>query len=246
MKNVLIIGATSGIAKEYARIMANRGSSLFLMGRSREKLSDLEKDLKVRGAKSVHLLEFDGASPSSASKDISKAESALGKIDIALIAHGTLPDQGAAERSFESAAESFTVNFLSPVAYTTALIETMIGSGGGTVAVITSVAGDRGRKSNYVYGSAKAALSTYLAGLRHRFGKDPSMHILDIRPGFVDTPMTSHLKKGPLFASPKAVAKDIAAAIDKRRGVIYTPWFWRWIMFIIRSIPEFIFKKTNI
>lgn len=246
MKRVVIVGATSAIAKEYARLIVSSETSYVLFGRDLSKLQDLEKDLKVRGAKNVYARQFDASNPATAKLDINSAKAMLGRIDEALIAHGVLPDQADCEVSYESAAKSFAVNLLSPIAYVTALLEEFNSMGSGSIAVITSVAGDRGRKSNFVYGAAKASLSTYLAGLRHKYGRNRSIHILDIKPGFVDTPMTSHLKRGPLFASPERVARDILNAVKNRRGVVYTPWFWRWIMFIIRHVPESIFNKTNV
>jgi short-subunit dehydrogenase len=115
----------------------------------------------------------------------------------------------------------------------------------GVITVISSVAGDRGRQSNYIYGSAKAGLSVYLDGLRNRL-YSAGVAVVTIKPGFVDTPMTAHLKKGFLFASPEKVARDILRAIEKRKCVVYTPWFWRWIMFVIKSIPETIFRKLKL
>jgi decaprenylphospho-beta-D-erythro-pentofuranosid-2-ulose 2-reductase len=115
----------------------------------------------------------------------------------------------------------------------------------GTIAVISSVAGDRGRKSNYVYGSAKGGLTIFLQGLRNALSGS-GVHVLTIKPGFVDTPMTNDFTKGLLWAKPEKVAKDIKRAIDKKKNIIYTPWFWRWIMLIIRLIPESVFKKMNL
>jgi decaprenylphospho-beta-D-erythro-pentofuranosid-2-ulose 2-reductase len=117
--------------------------------------------------------------------------------------------------------------------------------GAGAIAVVTSVAGVRGRASNFVYGSAKALVSTLLAGLRHRLHRK-GIAVVDIRPGFVDTPMTAAFTKGALWASPARVARDIVAAIDRRAGVVYTPWFWRWIMLVIRHVPEFLFVRTKL
>ncbi|MDW8371253.1 MAG: SDR family NAD(P)-dependent oxidoreductase, partial [Geminicoccaceae bacterium] len=158
---------------------------------------------------------------------------------------GTLGDQAAIARDPEATRRTLLTNFVSPAVLLTALAARLEAAGKGCLAVITSVAGDRGRASNYVYGAAKGGLSTFLEGLRHRLaGK--GVHVLDIRPGPVDTPMTAHLEKGGfLWASPERVAADIDRAIARRRSVLYTPWFWRWIMLVIRLLPEPLFHRLR-
>ena len=136
-------------------------------------------------------------------------------------------------------------NALSTISLLTIIANRFEANKDGTIAVISSVAGDRGRASNYVYGSAKACLNVYLQGLRHRLSGS-GVNVLTVKPGFVDTPMTETFEKGPLWASPEQVAWDIRRAIARRRTVIYTPWFWRWIMLIIRLVPTPVFHRTKL
>lgn len=244
MQRILVIGATSAIAEATARLYAARGAHLFLVGRNAARLRTIAADLSVRGAASVaeHVLDVDDWPRHAAMLDA--AMGALGGgIDVALIAHGTLPDQAACEASVERAMAEFATNGTSTIALATAIAPRLQSSA--TLAVISSVAGDRGRASNYLYGSAKAAVSTFLSGLRQRLGP-AGVNVLTIKPGFVDTPMTSDFKKGALWAKPGAVARGIVSAIDKRRGVAYLPWFWWGIMRIITHIPEFIFRKLKL
>lgn len=176
---------------------------------------------------------------------IKEAEERLGGLDTALIAHGTLPDQKACERSFEKTWQEIETNCLSVISLLTHLANRFEQQGQGTIAAISSVAGDRGRQSNYVYGTAKAAVSTFMQGLRGRLHRS-GVHVLTIKPGFVDTPMTASFKKGFLWAQPETVAEGILKAIRKRREVVYIPRFWQPIMFVIRSLPESLFKRLKL
>ena len=148
-------------------------------------------------------------------------------------------------RDFGAVRAAFAVNALSAMAVAEAAATCLAQQGHGTLAVISSVAGDRGRASNYVYGAAKGALTRYLQGLRNRLAA-AGVHVLTIKPGFVDTPMTAHLPKGALWATPERVADDIVRAIERRREVLYTPWFWRWVMAVLCAIPEGLFKRTRL
>ena len=150
------------------------------------------------------------------------------------------------EKSAADTIASCNTNALSVISLLTLLANHFEEKKSGTIAVITSVAGDRGRQSNYIYGASKAMVSVFLQGLRNRLFHS-QVNVLDIKPGFVDTPMTAHIKKGgPLWAKPEAVAKDIVNAIEKKKDLLYTPFFWRYIMLIIRNIPECIFKKGKL
>ena len=243
MQRVLVIGAASAIAEATARIYAARAGRLFLVGRNGPRLQAIADDLRVRGASSVatHVLDVDDWQGHAAMLDAAAA--ALGGIDVALIAHGTLPDQAACDASVETAMAEFATNGTSTIALCAAIAPRLAAQA--TLAVISSVAGDRGRGSNYLYGSAKAAVSTYTSGLRQRLGA-LGINVLTIKPGFVDTPMTSAFKKGALWAKPDAIARGIVAAVDKRRGVAYLPWFWWGIMQIIKNIPESVFRKLKL
>ncbi len=245
MKRMLIVGATSAIAQATARLYAAEGARLFLLARDPERLAVVAADLEARGADRVvsdtlDVLDYD-RHPALAAQ----AEQALEGLDLVLIAHGTLPDQAACERDFALARRELEVNGISVISLLTHLANHFEARGGGTLAVISSVAGDRGRQSNYLYGTAKGAVSLFLQGLRNRLHK-AGVDVLTIKPGFVDTPMTRAFDKGPLWASPERVARDIRRAIERRRDVVYTPFFWRYIMWIIRAIPEPLFKRLSL
>ncbi|MCI5066444.1 SDR family oxidoreductase [bacterium] len=243
--DILIFGATSCIAEHVARQYAAAGRGLFLVARSEEKLEIVKKDLLARGAARVRTAALDLGELASLQRWLREDFHALHRespIDTVLVAHGVLPDQGAIQDQWSEIARSYDVNLLSPLLIVTELAPHL---SGGVIAVITSVAGDRGRQSNYIYGAAKGGVSLYLQGVRNRFAKQ-GVHILDIRPGFVDTPMTAHVKKGPLFASPEQVASGIVHAVRKRKDIVYLPWFWRFILFIIKLIPESLFKKLSL
>ena len=244
-KRILIIGATSAIAEAAARQWAARGDALFLVGRRRQKLDDIAADLKVRGATKAGVFEMDATDVAAHAVMLDAAVAELGGLDVALIAHGTLPDQKACETSVELSLREIDNNGLSVIALCTLLGNHFESQGGGSIAVISSVAGDRGRQSNYVYGAAKGMVTRFLQGLRNRLAKK-GVQVLTIKPGFVDTPMTAAFKKGALWAQPGDVARGIIAAIDTGRDEVYLPGFWRLIMLVIRHIPEFIFKKLSL
>jgi hypothetical protein len=245
MKKVLIVGATSAIAQETAKCFAVNGDALFLAGRNEIKLQAVMGDLKVRGAQKVDSLVLDLNDTAEHARLLERACQSLGGLDIVLIAYGTLPDQKKCEASFALTQKALETNFLSAISILTLLANYFEQQKSGAIAVITSVAGDRGRPSNYIYGTAKGALSLFLQGLRARLSKS-NVTVLTIKPGFVDTPMTAHLKKGFLFASPEAVGRGIYQAILKKMDVVYLPWRWRWIMLIVKLIPESVFKKINL
>lgn len=245
MQKVLIIGATSAIAEACARRYAVGGAALFLTGRDAERLQVIADDLKVRGASVVHLGLLDVREDARQQAVIEDAWRALELVDVVLIAHGTLPDQARCESSTDYAVEQFTINATATIALLTRLAPRMLAQKQGTLAVISSVAGDRGRASNYLYGSAKAAVSTFLSGLRQRLSREGA-NVLTIKPGFVDTPMTAEFKKGPLWASPDVVAAGIVRSIERRRSVVYLPWFWLGIMTVICCIPEFLFRRIKL
>jgi decaprenylphospho-beta-D-erythro-pentofuranosid-2-ulose 2-reductase len=247
VNDILIIGASSAIAQSAARIYAEEGGRLFLVARDAARLDVIADDLRVRGARQVDTLAADLLEHDRHPEIIEAALDAMPELDIVLIAHGVLPDQEACQASVAATLESMDVNFLSVVSLLTPLANRLEERGGSTIAVISSVAGDRGRQSNYVYGAAKSALDTFLQGLRNRLSK-AGVHVLTIKPGFVATPMTAHIegRSGPLWASPDDIAEGIAKAIDKEKNVVYLPGFWALIMLIIRNIPESIFKKLSL
>lgn len=245
MKRTLIIGATSAIAEATARLFADSGDSLFLVGRDSQKISAIANDLKIRGASAVHtarldVLDFDQHAPI-----LDAAVAALDGLDLALIAHGTLPDQKACEQSFALTRKEFETNTLTTVSLLTHLANYFEDKGRGIIVVIGSVAGDRGRQSNYVYGSAKGAISIFLQGLRNRLHKR-GVRVVTVKPGFVDTPMTETFEKNSLWADRQTVARCINKAVTNRKDVVYAPAFWRIIMTIVRLIPERLFKRLSL
>ena len=173
---------------------------------------------------------------------VEAAFSQLGRVDTVLVAHGTLPDQRACERDPDLALAEIDVNARGTLSLLGHVANSMQAQGAGCIAVITSVAGERGRQSNYVYGACKAMVSTWLGGLRNRL-HGSGVNVLDIRPGFVDTPMTASFDKGLLWASPDSVAPKILAAVEQRKSLLYVPFFWRYIMWVIRLVPEPLFKR---
>jgi short-subunit dehydrogenase len=246
MKRVLIIGATSAIALACARLWAARGAELFLVARSADKLQQSAADLRARGAKAVTVCCMDATDYAAHPGMLADCLTALQQIDVALIAHGTLPDQQACQQDVVLAMREMDNNGNSVIALLTLLAQQFEAQRCGTMAVISSVAGDRGRPSNYLYGTAKAAVSTFCEGLRARMFK-VGVHVMTIKPGFVDTPMTQGLAlPAALLATPEQVAKRILGGIDRKAAVLYTPGFWAVIMLIIRSVPQPIFKRLNL
>ena len=245
MKKILIIGGTSAIAVEIARIYANRGDGIFLLARDKEKVEQVAQDLKTRGASIIGYAVADLADTDKHQQLLREARQTLGEIDIAVIAHGSLSDQAVCNNSYAETEKELRVNLLSPISFMTNLAADFENRRSGHLVVLSSVAGERGRKSNYIYGTAKGALSIFAAGLRNRLFES-GVKVTTVKPGFVDTPMTDKLKKGFLFAKADIVAEAIVRAVDQGKENIYVPWFWRLIMRIIREIPEPIFKRLSI
>jgi len=245
MRRILIMGATSAIAEATAREFATLGDALFLVGRNADRLGAIADDLRLRGAVQVDTYVMDARELTGYPQLVDEATRRLGGLDTALIAHGTLTDQPAAQGSSELMLEEFRINALSHMVLCTELGNRFEAQGRGCIAVISSVAGDRGRQSNYVYGSAKAAVTAFTSGLRQRL-HPKGVHVLTIKPGFVDTPMTASFKKGALWATSATVAKSIVKAVQNGKPVLYTPWFWWGIMQIIKNVPEVIFRKLKL
>lgn len=246
MTRLAVFGATSAIAGAVARLYATEGARLFLVARNAARLEALADDLRARGAAAVTTAVADLDAFDRHPELVENARAALDGLDAVLIAHGTLSDQAACEADWSVAQAGFTTNFLSPVSLLTALAPVLERQNRGSIAVIGSVAGDRGRGSNYVYGSAKGGLGVFVQGLRHRLGRS-NVAVTLVKPGFVDTPMTAALPKGgPLWATPERVAADIRRALDRGPAVLYTPWFWRWILLVIRLLPDAVFRRTRL
>lgn len=246
MRRVLIVGATSAIAEATARHFAAAGDAIFLVGRRADRLRAIAADLDIREAASVgfHLMDINDLDRHALMLEV--AEKALGGgIDTVLIAHGTLANQKACQQDPQLAVQELGTNAVSTIALLTPLANRFEKQGFGTLAVISSVAGDRGRESNYVYGSAKAALDTFLEGLRQRLHK-AGVRVVTIKPGFIDTPMTEAFKKGILWASPERVSKRIYQSLNSSRDVVYAPFYWRYIMLVVRLMPRMVFKAIRL
>lgn len=245
MNKILIIGATSAIAQAVAKIYATQGNKLFLIGRNETRLKIIADDLTARSSHNVSFYAADLNDFTQHQQLLMAAKNILEKIDMVFIAHGSLPDQKNCELSFAETLQQFSTNSLSVISLLTLLANDLEQQKSGCIAVITSVAGDRGRQSNYVYGSAKAMLDTFLQGLRNRLYAT-GVNVVTLKPGFVDTPMTQHLKKGLLFSQPDKVAQQIVKAIAKKKCIAYVPSYWRIIMFIIKAMPETIFRRLKL
>jgi decaprenylphospho-beta-D-erythro-pentofuranosid-2-ulose 2-reductase len=245
MKRVLIMGASSAIAEAAARRMAERGDALFLVARNAERLAAVADDLKLRGAAQVASATLDARRIEDYARLIDTARESLDGLDAALIAHGRLTDQGACEADPRLLVEEFEVNAVSAMALSLHLANHFAAQRHGVIAVISSVAGDRGRQSNYIYGAGKAALSAFLSGLGQKL-HPKGVSVVTIKPGFVISPMTAAFKHGALWATPDAVARDIVRAMDRGTAVLYTPWFWRAIMAVIRAVPERVFRRMRL
>ena len=244
MKSVVIVGGTSQVEQEIAKIHALAHDKLFLIGRNETRLQQIASDLIIRGAVECEVMVQDLVEFGTHTHMLDGVYE-WGQPDVVYFAHGVLPDQKAAENSFVEMKKSFDVNAMSVISILTELANRMEKDRRGQIVVISSVAGDRGRKSNYVYGAAKGVVSIFCQGLRNRLF-DSGVGLTTVKPGFIDTPMTAEFEKGALWASPSKVAQDIVRGASKKRNVIYTPSFWLVIMLIIKSIPEFIFKRLSL
>lgn len=242
MKNILIIGANSAIARSTAMIYAEQGDHLYLFAQNREILEKNKSDLEIRTGSKIDTVGLDIYQLEQLEKDFGDCFKSSGGIDIVLISYGSLPDQNDCEFDNEKIEKELYVNGISGIKICNIIAKLMLEQGHGKLGVITSVAADRGRKSNYIYGAAKAVLDTYVEGLRARLN-DNGIHVITIKPGFVDTPMTKDFKKGPLWVSPDYVAKKIVLAFEKNKDIVYIPWIWFFIMQIIKNIPATIMKK---
>ncbi len=240
----IILGATSSMARAFARAVAEDGAGVLLAGRDMEDMSALAGDCRLRGAPVAEAIAFDARRPEGFAALIERLEQEEGELNAAVFV-GSMPEQSTIDADPALVDGTVTDSFTGPARFLQMLAPLMEARGGGTVVGVGSVAGDRGRLGNYVYGAAKAGFATYLSGLRNRLTRAGG-HVVTVKPGFVDTAMTWGLPGMFLVASPENVAEDILKAVRKKRNVIYTPFFWRFIMLIIIHVPEFIFKKMKI
>jgi NADP-dependent 3-hydroxy acid dehydrogenase YdfG len=244
-KNILIIGATSAIAEATARLWAAEQAQFHLIARTADKLALMAGDLETRGAR-VTTTQLDVNEFALHASAIETAFQALLRVDVVLIAHGDLPDQAQCESSHEAALAAAQTNATSVVSLLTLIANRLQEQGSGVIAVLGSVAGDRGRKSNYVYGSCKALVATFLEGLAGRM-QASGVRVITIKPGFVDTPMTAKFKKGALWAQPASIAAIIHHRVASApSGSYYAPRFWWAVMTLIRCLPARILYRLNI
>ncbi len=241
MGRVLLVGATSAIALATARLLAGRGDQLYVVGRDPTKLQGVLDDL---GSAVVGHERLDLTDHAAHPELVRRAADALGGIDVALICHGHLPDQARTEREWAQAEACFQVNLLSVVSLLMPLADHMERAGRGTIGVVTSVAGMRGRPRNFTYGAAKAGLSTYLTGLRSRLWRG-GVRVVDLRPGPIVTPMTEGHPRNLLFATPEDIAPAIVSALDRGQAVRFLPWYWWVILQVVTRLPEPVFQRLG-
>jgi decaprenylphospho-beta-D-erythro-pentofuranosid-2-ulose 2-reductase len=245
-RRVLVLGATSGIAQAVARVYAADGARLALVARSGEHLAAVASDLAVRGAQVVLQRAADFRELDRHRALVSEAEAALDGLDVVLVAHGVLPDQRACQDDARRAVDSWEVNFVSAASLMEATAERMAVAGRGTLGVLSSVAGERGRADNYVYGAAKAALTAYAGGLGHRL-RGSGVTVVTIKPGPVDTPMVAGRGRSPrLVADVDVVGRRIHRALERGERMLYVPGKWRWIMAVIRALPTPLFERLKL
>lgn len=246
-RKIVIIGATSAIAEHCARIwVKEKPSEIILIGRNQDKLTRVASDLKVRSPDTVITrVETDFLDPKQIEMQVDQI-CKTGKVDIALVAHGSLPDQATCESDLSLCREALEVNAISPVLFAEAFATNMQKVNHGILAVIGSVAGDRGRKSNYVYGAAKGLVTRYVQGLQHRLA-GTNVKVVLVKPGPTDTPMTAHLKQsGTKLAAVDKVARGVVHGIENGQRIVYVPKIWSIIMMIIRHLPHFVFKRMDV
>jgi decaprenylphospho-beta-D-erythro-pentofuranosid-2-ulose 2-reductase len=244
--SALVIAATSGIGRAVALELARAGHDLVVTSRDAAEIERVAADLRLRGGRAVHPLILDVAALDTHAALVTAAREALsGRIDIVVCSAGVMYPNDEARLSAERLSTTMMAN-LTGVAHCLERCADQM-ERGGVIAAISSVAGDRGRQSNYVYGAAKAGLIAYCSGLRNRLFS-AGIHVVTAKPGFVATAMTHGLinPKSPLVASPERVARGLVRAIRRRRNVVYLPWFWWGIMSIIGSVPEWLFKRLRL
>lgn len=241
-KFILVLGANSAIARAAAAAFAERGDVLYLASRDKTETERTANDLRIRFGKAVHHGYFDADDPSSHTEFFSQVLHAMGKLDGVLLSFGYLGDPNISQLTEYHAI--IQRNFTGAVSILNVCADYFTTRRSGFIAGISSVAGDRGKASNYIYGAAKAGFSTYLQGLRNQLFKK-NVKVITIKPGFVDTAMTFGKPGMFLLAKPQVIGKKIVAAIEQQKDIVYLPWFWRYIMGVVRWIPEFFFKKLS-
>lgn len=242
MKNILIFGANSDIAKNFAKLYASQKSNIFLVSKNIEVLENQKTNLLNLGALNIDIYSLDFAKINNYDELMKKILKFSPHYDVCLFAQGYMPDQKLHQDNLIKITEQFNVNTLSIICIIEKLLENNIFLRNSIIGIISSVASDRGRALNYIYASTKSALDTFASGLRQRLS-EKKINILLIKPGFVDTKMTKNFKKNFLFSKPEYVAQKIFYAFERKKNLVYIPFYWRYIMLVVKFIPEFIFKR---
>jgi len=247
MKRFIIIGATSSIAEHCARLWIEEAAiDLTLVARNAARAESIAADLKLRNPDSIVRVRTGNFADPESIQSLVDQVLEQGRADCVLIAHGSLPDQTVCQKNLAVNARELYINGISPVLFAEAFANSMVRTGGGNIGIIGSVAGDRGRKSNYVYGAAKGLITRYAQGLQHRLD-GTGVRVTLIKPGPTRTPMTEHLANSqPKLADVGTVAGTIVEGMEKGHGTVYSPGKWRVIMMIIRHLPHFIFSRMDI
>lgn len=243
---VVILGATSAIAQAYARRRAAGGARFVLLARREDRLAAVATDLTARGATSADPIVMDLSDVAAIERAVETIHAQFGAPQEIVLAYGTLGDQAALQRDLTAARSALEVNFVSAALWLLAFLKRHDTATPLTGVVIGSVAGDRGRATNFIYGAAKGGLDVFVQGLMHAYAGTPVRFVL-VKPGFVDTPMTAgFVKGGPLWSSPDRIAADMERAVRRGRRIVYSPWFWWPIMTVIRALPWFVFRRLKI
>lgn len=243
MSTVLILGAASDMAVAIAKKYASQGYAIQLAARNIDRLKALQSDIAIRYNTTCTAHEFDAINFSSHQAFF---DALPVKPDITICVFGYLGENDMARANWAESEKIIHTNYTGAVSILNVVSNYYAAQKKGVIAGISSVAGERGRQSNYIYGSAKAGFTAYLSGLRNRMFHE-QVHVVSVQPGFVYTRMTENLTLPPLLtAQPEAVADTVFKAVAKKKNVVYVKWFWRWIMLIIKSIPEFMFKKLKL
>jgi decaprenylphospho-beta-D-erythro-pentofuranosid-2-ulose 2-reductase len=242
---VVFLGATKGMGRALARLMAERGDNLVLLGRDLGELDRTAGDLRARSPKAtIETVRCDLADPSTFGPAIEEAEVRLGKIECVVVTAGVFASQDTLEADPTHALEVVTLDFANTVGFCEHARPRLMKHPGGTLCVFSSVAGDRARKPVVIYGAAKAGLSAYLEGLDHRY-RSQGLRTVCVKPGFVKTGMTAGLKPPPFAGEPEGVARRVLRAIDRGTPVVYAPWPWRFVMMVIRALPRFVMRRIG-
>ena len=245
-QRVIALGALSAMGTATLRLYAEEGARIVIAGRGEQRLHALAEDLRARGAKQVVPWQVDLADCETSRSELGRMAASVGGLDSVLLFYGTLGDNQKAEKDMDEARRILRTNFTSAAEWCLTAADIIEAQAHGSLVVIGSVAGDRGRQSNYIYGAAKGGLGLLMQGLAHRLAQYGGRAVV-VKPGFVDTPMTASITKGgPLWAKPEAVARIIKRAATKSGPVVYAPGFWRWIMLAVRAVPAPVFHKTKL